>query len=165
MSSPDHKKSAKGLKANCAIIVITDTRKLDEDRSGKMARSILLRNGHVVSSYTLCGNNKSQIKRAIKSRQADLIITIGGTGISKKDLSSDVALSLIKKELPGFGELYRAMSYSKIKTAAILSRTVMGITLSGQVICSLPGSERAVRLAIEKILIKELPHIIWELRK
>jgi molybdenum cofactor biosynthesis protein B len=98
-------------------------------------------------------------------RDADLLVTIGGTGISRKDVSVDAVRPLIKKELPGFGELFRAFSMKDIGTATILSRVFLGITEKGRIIVALPGSEGAVRLGLEGILVSQLQHLLWELRR
>ncbi|HEV3026611.1 MAG TPA: molybdopterin-binding protein, partial [Planctomycetota bacterium] len=98
-------------------------------------------------------------------RDADLVLTIGGTGISHRDVSVDALLPLIKKEMPGFGELFRAFSLKDIGTATILSRVVMGITEKRRIVVALPGSENAVRLGLEALLLPELKHILWELRR
>lgn len=94
-----------------------------------------------------------------------LLVTIGGTGISKKDQTIDAVGSFIKKELPGFGEYFRELSMDDIGTDALLSRCTAGVTSGGKFVICLPGSKGAVKLALEKILIPQLKHIVKELAK
>ena len=98
-------------------------------------------------------------------KEADVVLTIGGTGVSRKDISVESVRPLLDKELPGFGEMFRSLSVKEIGTAAILSRAVLGVTSKGKIVLSLPGSENAVRLGLEGILMNELKHLLWELRR
>lgn len=168
MGAPDHREdAAKQAPARFAILVVTDTKTRETDTSGRAAAEIISRSGHFVALHEIVPNDAAQIGRAASKAlsHADLVLTIGGTGVGAKDISVEAVTGYFHKELPGFGELFRALSAKEIGTAAILSRAVLGITKEGQVIVALPGSENAVRLALEEILMKELKHLLRELRR
>jgi len=168
MGTKDHRESAsKEGFARCGILTVTDTKTRDTDTSGKAAFEIFQKFGHTVVSHEIIPNEKKKITAAAERalKQADLVVTIGGTGASRKDISVEAMRPLIKKELPGFGEMFRSMSVKEIGTAAMMSRAVLGITAAGKIVMSLPGSENAVRLGLEGILMNELKHLLWELRR
>lgn len=168
MGVKDHHRQAEEKQANCAILTISDTRTPDTDESGREARRILEARGHIALAHRIVPNDAQLIRDAIEAllrTDIDLVVTIGGTGISKKDLTVDVARSLIEKELVGFGELFRTLSYPEIGTGTIMSRAMLGATRAGKLIVCLPGSIAAVRVGLENILVKELSHLLWELRR
>lgn len=168
MSTKDHRDSAlREAPARCAILTVTDSRTRDTDTSGKAAFEIFQKFGHGVVSHEIVPNEKKKITSAAEAalKEADLLVTIGGTGASRKDISVECVRPLIDKELPGFGEMFRSMSVKEIGTAAILSRAVLGITAEGKIVLALPGSENAVRLGLEGILMNELKHLLRELRR
>ena len=168
MGSKDHQaKAGKETPGRCAVLTVTDSRTRDTDVSGKAAADLFRQAGHTVVLHKIIPNNKRKLGAALVTalRDADIVVTIGGTGISRKDLSVDVVRTLVHKELPGFGELFRFLSAKDIGTATILSRALLGVTKDGKIVCALPGSEGAVRLALDGILLKELKHLLWELRR
>ena len=168
MGTKDHRESAaKESFARCGILTVTDTKTRETDTSGKAAFEIFQKFGHTVVSHEIIPNEKKKITAAAEQalKQADLVVTIGGTGASRKDISVEAVRPLIEKELPGFGEMFRSMSVKEIGTAAMMSRAVLGITADGKIVLSLPGSENAVRLGLEAILMNELKHLLWELRR
>ncbi|MBI3856406.1 MAG: MogA/MoaB family molybdenum cofactor biosynthesis protein [Planctomycetes bacterium] len=168
MGAKDHRESSeKEAFARCAILTVTDTKTRDTDTSGKAAFGIFQKFGHSVVSHEIVPNERKKIAAAAEQalKEADLLLTIGGTGASRKDISVESVRPLIDKELPGFGELFRSMSVKEIGSAAMLSRAVLGITSDGKIVLSLPGSEGAVRLGLEAILMNELKHLLWELRR
>src|SRR6185295_5849057 len=116
--------------ARCAVLTVSDTRTRDTDESGRAAAELLRKAGHTVVLHEIVGNVKRKIAATAMTalRDADLVLTIGGTGISRKDVSVDALRPLMKKELPGFGELFRAFSVKDIGAATILSRACMGIS-------------------------------------
>lgn len=169
MSAKDHKKLSRGIdNIKCAIITTSDTKTVRTDISGKFACKILTRASCEILIYKVIKNNKrlliNEIKKILKSK-IDLIITTGGTGIGKKDISVEVVEKFISKKLEGFGELFRLMSFREIGTATIMSRALLGVTLQNKLILCIPGSPSAVKLALKKITVPELRHIVWELRK
>jgi len=117
--------------------------------------------------HKIIPNDAKKITAAAEAalKEADLVLTVGGTGVSRKDISVESVRPLLAKELPGFGEMFRSLSVKEICTAAILSRAVLGVTAKGKIVLSLPGSENAVRLGLEGILMNELKHLLWELRR
>lgn len=168
MGAKDHREgSEKEASARCAILTVSDTKTPDTDTSGKAAFEIFRKFGHTVVSHGLVPNERRKIAGAAEKaiQEADLLVTIGGTGASRKDISVESVRGMIEKELPGFGEMFRSLSAKEIGTAAILSRAVLGITGEGKIILCLPGSENAVRLGLEGILMNELKHLLWELRR
>jgi len=168
MGAKDHRESSeKEGFARCAILTVTDTKTRDNDTSGQAAFEIFQKFGHTVVLHKIVPNDEKKILSAALDalKEADLMVTIGGTGVSKKDISVETVKSLITKELPGFGEMFRSMSVKEIGTAAILSRAVLGITRKAKIVLALPGSENAVRLGLEGILVGELKHLLWELRR
>ena len=113
----------------------------------------------------LVGNDPEQIRTAIETglKNTDFLLTIGGTGPSSRDQTVETVRSFLSCELPGFGELFRRKSEAEIGTAAILSRALLGVTPEKTALASLPGSEGAVRLGLEEVLLPELKHLIWDL--
>jgi molybdopterin adenylyltransferase len=152
-----------------AVIVVSDKRTPATDESGPLARRLLTEAGHAVVESSLIPNdehNTRAIVTALLTRDdVDAVILCGGTGLSAKDRTVEAVRPLLEKELPGFGELFRMLSYQEqIGTAAILSRALAGGVL-GKLIVSLPGSKAAVELALTRVLLPELPHLMHELRR
>ena len=169
MGAKDHKEAASkdDIVARVAILTVTDSKTRETDTSGRAAFELFRKHGHTVVYHEIVGNKKKKIEATAMTalRDADVVLTIGGTGISHRDQSVDAVLPLIKKLMPGFGELFRAFSVKDIGTATILSRVVMGVTEKYKLVLCLPGSESAVKLGLEGILLPELKHILWELKR
>lgn len=168
MGVEEHKKEAAALgPINCAVLVISDTRGEAEDLSGKRMVELLAQAGHKVVAYKIMGNNPELVKSAVQEQidgEADLILTTGGTGLSKKDSTIEAIGPLLDKVLPGFGELFRRLSYDQVGSAAFMSRALMGL-LKGKILVCLPGSPKAVELALTRLIVPELHHLIWEARR
>jgi molybdenum cofactor biosynthesis protein B len=148
----------------CAIITISDTRTPENDTSGAAIRTALDAAGHAVTRYQIVKDEPAQIATLVSELAAagcQAILTNGGTGIARRDSTFEAIDALIEKRLPGFGELFRMLSYAEIGPAAMLSRATAG-TIGGALVFCMPGSTGAVRLAMEKLIIPELPHLIWE---
>lgn len=168
MGAKDHKdRAGKEAFARCAILTVSDTRTRETDTSGKRAYEILQKFGHTVVLHEIVPNDRKKLAEVVERalKEADLVLTVGGTGASKRDVSVETVRGYVDKELPGFGEMFRALSVKEIGTASILSRALLGISSSGRILLALPGSEGAVRLALEDILMNELKHLLWELRR
>ena len=169
MGAKDHHEAASKdeIVARVAILTVTDSRTRETDTSGRGAFELFRKFGHTVVEHEVVPNDRKKVAARAKAalKDADLVVTIGGTGISRKDVSVDAVRPLIEKELPGFGELFRAFSVKDIGTATILSRVLLGVTKEGKLVAALPGSEAAVRLGLEGILLHELKHLLWELRR
>ncbi|WP_447976576.1 MogA/MoaB family molybdenum cofactor biosynthesis protein [Candidatus Nitrospira bockiana] len=152
----------------CAVITCSDTRSADTDTSGQLILRVLKEHGHQVIRYHMVKDEPSEIRGLIESSAADsavhAIIINGGTGISKRDSTFEAVDAMLEKRLVGFGELFRYLTYVDIGSAAIMTRATAGV-FRGKIIFSTPGSESAVRLAMEKLIIPELPHIVQQLTK
>src|SRR5207248_2547600 len=123
------------------------------------------KSGHVIAGRTIVKDDPDRIRRtidaAIASADVQAIILTGGTGISRRDGTYEIVSSMLQKRLDGFGELFRMLSYEQIGSAAMLSRACAGL-VAGRIVVSLPGSEKAVRLAMEKLLLPELGHLVQQ---
>jgi len=168
MSYQEHKQSSQALSARCAIITLSDTRTPQTDRSGQLIQRLLAENGHTLAAYHLIPDEPGQLTELVLSLlqrpDVDALLTNGGTGISPRDQTIDAIEQLFDKPLPGFGELFRMLSYQQIGSAALLSRAIAGIIQSKPVFC-LPGSTKAVDLAMTRLILPELRHLLGELRK
>lgn len=168
MSVTEHKEKAP-KKIRCMVITVSDTRTAETDHSGKQMIELLHANGHEVNGYEIVMDDQEEIKKAIligaESPGIDIILTNGGTGIAKRDVTIETVKNLIDKEIPGFGELFRMLSYQEdIGSAALLSRAIAGV-VKNKAIFSTPGSTGAVRLAMNKLILPELGHVVKELNK
>ena len=165
----NHKEISKKeqLTVNCYVLTISDTRTKDNDTSGQYIKKKLIESKHIVSGHQILKDNAKLIEVELKKliiKPIEAIILTGGTGISKKDQTFEVVDKIINKKLPGFGELFRFLSYKEIGSSALLSRATAGIA-ENSIIFSIPGSLSAVKLAMNKLIIPELEHIIWELNR
>lgn len=168
MAYSDHKNNAEPLVIRCAILTLSDTRTESTDKSGAAIRALLTAAGHEISHYQILRDDPEKLKIILKdllSRDTiDAILTNGGTGISPRDQTIPAIESLLDSPLPGFGELFRMLSYEQIQSGAMLSRAIAGIA-KGKVIFAMPGSTKAVELAMTKLILPELKHVVAELRK
>ena len=150
---------------NCAIITVSDTRTLETDRSGAIIKQLLVEAGHAVGAYAIVQDEPVQIQAQMQvlGDRSDLqaIIFNGGTGIAPRDTTYDAIEQLLDKTLPGFGELFRYLSYQEIGSRAIASRAIAGV-YKNKVVFSLPGSSNAVKLATEKLILPELVHLVTQ---
>jgi molybdopterin adenylyltransferase len=168
MSVIEHKKEAP-RSVKCKVITISDTRTVDTDKSGKLMVQLLQEAGHEVVDYEIVKDEKTAIREAIlagcANQNIDAVLTNGGTGIAKRDVTIEIVKEIIEKEIVGFGELFRMLSYTEdIGSGAILSRAIAGVA-NDTAIFSTPGSTGAVKLAMIKLILPELAHVIREIRK
>ena len=151
-----------------AVLTISDTRTPETDTGGDVAEELLGEAGHEVVAREIVRDEVSSIRTNLVDLLArsdvDAVVTTGGTGISARDTTYEVVDRMIEKKIEGFGEIFRWLSYEEIGAAAVLSRAVAG-AVGTKLVASLPGSRNAVRLAVEKLLVPELSHIVFELRK
>lgn len=151
----------------CAVITVSDTRSYETDRSGQLIQTRLQESGHNVVSYSLVKDEPDQIQAQVQSlcQRADIdaVILNGGTGIAPRDTTYDAIERLLDKTLPGFGELFRWLSYQEIGSRAIASRATAGVCQT-TLVFSLPGSSNAVKLAMTQLILPELPHLVRQLR-
>ncbi|NMO96253.1 MogA/MoaB family molybdenum cofactor biosynthesis protein [Paenibacillus lemnae] len=163
----EHRREAPDTVA-CMIVTVSDTRTTATDKSGQLMRELLEREGYIVAAQTIVKDDYDQVRSLITTasehKDIQAVLLTGGTGISRRDTTFEAVTSLLDKELTGFGEIFRSLSYEEIGSAAILSRAIGG-TVGDTAVFSMPGSANAVRLAMEKILLPELRHVVREIRK
>ena len=169
-SSPsvDQHRAAAPDAVKCAVLTVSDTRTACTDGSGSLINSLLTAQGHVVVDYNIVPDEPGRIRETLETwtGRSDIqaVITNGGTGVAARDTTYDVIAALLEKRLDGFGELFRMLSYDEIGAAAMMSRAVAGVR-QGKLVVALPGSTNAVRLAMQKLILPELGHLIYELSK
>lgn len=166
-STEEHRAEAPA-EVTCAVLTISDTRTEEDDRSGQLIHEHLSYRNHTVADYRIVKDDADQIVATLSewigNPDIQAIITNGGTGISGRDVTYGAITGLLEKELPGFGELFRMLSWDEVGAAAMLSRATAGVA-GGTVIFSTPGSSNAVKLAMEKLIGPELGHVVRELTK
>ena len=166
MGAEDHRKQAESQgSVAIAIVTVSDTRTQETDKSGQTIRELAEAAGHEIVDYRIVKDEPDEVARALDdfaAGPAQLIIFNGGTGIGRRDRTYDVISRKLEKELPGFGEIFRMLSYEEIGAAAMLSRATAGV-YRDRVVVSTPGSTGAVRLAMEKLVLPEIQHLAWEL--
>lgn len=152
----------------CAVVTISDTRTAETDASGDAIAALLAEAGHEVAFRTIVRDDPDRVRDALRrgvgAAEIDVVIATGGTGITRRDGACEVVAGLLEKRIDGFGELFRALSFEEIGPAAMLSRACAGLA-GGTIVVSLPGSEHAVRLAMTKLILPELGHMVREARR
>ncbi len=152
----------------CMVVTCSDTRTPDTDTSGKLICHLLKEQGHSISEYQIIKDEPADIKALLRQASGQealqVIIINGGTGISRRDSTFEAVDGFLEKRLDGFGELFRYLSYQNIGSPAMLSRAAAG-TYGKLVVFSIPGSQGAVRLAMEELILPEIGHIVGELTK
>lgn len=164
---PDHREQKKVAK--CIVVTISDTRVESTDKSGDLIEAYLKKAGHEIVERIIIPDEESSIEQVVKEgslrSQVDVILTSGGTGISRRDVTIETVEKMFDKHITGFGELFRMLSYTEdIGSAAIMSRASAGV-VNNKAVFSMPGSSGAVKLAMEKLIIPELSHVVFELNK
>ena len=164
MSHVEHRARAP-QSVRCSVITVSDTRTDETDTSGRAIADLLDAAGHHVIGRTIIKDDPDQVRGALERQLANpdvqAIITTGGTGISSRDGTYEVVAGMLHKRLDGFGELFRMLSFEAVGPAAMMSRACAGL-VAGRIVVSLPGSEAAVRLAMERLIIPELGHLVRE---
>jgi len=152
---------------SCAVITASDTRIPETDRSGQIIQQLLVDAGHRVSAYEIIRDEPIQIQdcltRLCADKELDALIFNGGTGIAPRDTTYDAIAGLLEKTLPGFGELFRFLSYQEIGSRAIATRAVAGVYQQKLIFC-LPGSSNAVKLGLTQLILPELVHLVKQLK-
>ncbi len=171
MSQPsqEHRDQAAAREpVRCAVVTISDTRTPETDASGRLCRERLEAAGAVVLDYQILPDEPDLIGPLLESLCArddiDAVLLNGGTGIARRDRTYDAVAARLDKLLPGFGELFRLLSYQEVGAAAMLSRAVAGVR-EGTLVFSMPGSPNAVEVAMDRLIAPELAHLAWELRR
>ncbi|MBT9316506.1 MogA/MoaB family molybdenum cofactor biosynthesis protein [Leptothoe spongobia] len=153
------------LSVVCGVITVSDTRTVDTDKSGQLIKAKLRAAGHRLEAYRLVKDEPDQIAVLVQrlAPTVDVIICNGGTGIAPRDTTYDAISTLLEKEIPGFGEIFRQLSYAEIGSRAIASRATAGVYQS-TLIFLLPGSSNAVALAMESLILPELQHLVRQMK-
>ena len=146
-----------------AVLTVSDTRRGSADSSGALIQSLIERAGHSVLSRAWTRDDRAAIRRAARAllsrRQLDVLVVTGGTGVAPRDVTPEALLPLCERLLPGFGERFRALSHAEVGNAAWLSRAEAGVA-RGRLVVLLPGSSGAVRLALSRVLLPEISHVV-----
>jgi molybdopterin adenylyltransferase len=150
----------------CGVITVSDTRTAADDTSGQRIRALLEEHGHRVEYYRIVEDEPAEIAALVRDAPAavEVIICNGGTGVARRDTTFEAITRLLDKEIPGFGELFRMLSYEQIGAAAMLSRATAGVA-GRRVLFSLPGSTKAVELAMTKLILPQLGHMVGLVRE
>ncbi len=166
MGAPDHRELAGQQPVTVAIVTVSDTRTPETDVNRQYIERRLDDLGHHVAAYRLIKDEPDQVAAALEELAAlpdvRLILFNGGTGISPRDTTYDVINRMLEKPLPGFGEIFRMLSYQEVGAAAMLSRATAGV-YKKTLVFSMPGSPNAVQVALEKLILPEINHLAWEI--
>jgi molybdopterin adenylyltransferase len=167
MSLETHRAES-GDSLGIAVVTFSDTRSLAEDRGGDYLAETCVAAGHRVLHRELVREDDEAIESAVRAAAGvegvELVLTTGGTGIAPRDRTFDVLRRVLDSEIPGFGELFRWLSHAEVGSATILSRAIGGV-LDGRVVLAMPGSTKALRLALEAIVLPEAGHLVSQVRK
>ncbi len=166
MGAPDHRELAGHQPVTIAIVTVSDTRTPETDVNRQYIERRLDELGHRVAAYRLIKDEPDQVAAALEELAAlpdvRLILFNGGTGISPRDTTYDVISRMLEKTLPGFGEIFRMLSFQEVGAAAMLSRATAGV-FKQTLVFSMPGSPNAVQVALEKLILPEINHLAWEI--
>lgn len=167
MAHREHKADAPAHVA-CAVVTVSDSRTPATDTGGRLVQELLAAHGHAATRYAIVPDEPERVRALVdeltRDAAVEAVLLTGGTGIAPRDTTYEAISGVIEKRLDGFGELFRALSFAEIGAAAMLSRAVAGV-YRGKAVFSMPGSTAAVRLAMERLILPELGHIVRELRR
>ena len=167
-ATPNEHKANAPRSIGCWILTISDSKTPDTDTSGKLIRELVSGAGHQVVGSKIVRDEPAEVQRVIetvcRNDAVQALLMTGGTGITSRDSTFEAVEAMLDKRLPGFGELFRMLSFQEVGGAAMLSRAQMGIA-RGRIIVSMPGSPNACRLALEKLVLPELGHLVRELSR
>ncbi|HMP02743.1 MAG TPA: MogA/MoaB family molybdenum cofactor biosynthesis protein [Gemmatales bacterium] len=168
MGTESHRAAAGQRSIGLAVFTLSDTRTPQTDTSGQAIRELAEAEGHSVVLQQIVPDDGDQIRAALQEAVAHsdvlAILLTGGTGLSRRDATYEALVGMLERRLEGFGELFRMLSYQEIGSAAMLSRAVAG-TIQAKVVFAMPGSTHAVRLAMTKLILPELSHLVWEMQR
>lgn|ERR1700722_3897033 len=168
MSYQQHQHDASGIVVGCAVVTLSDTRTEATDSSGAAIQRLLAEAGHKVLHYEIVHDEPAEfdplLARLLGRADVEVVLTNGGTGISRRDQTIQVVQRRLDTVLDGFGELFRSLSYQEIGSGAMLSRAVGGVA-RGKLVFAMPGSTKAVELAMTKLILPELRHLVSQVRK
>jgi molybdenum cofactor biosynthesis protein B len=165
---PDEHRRLSPQVVRCAVVTVSDTRTIDTDTGGQTIVDLLTQAGHQIVERHIVPDEPDRLKELLSGfrtrEDVDAILMTGGTGISQRDRTADTVAELLTKSLPGYGELFRMLSYEQIGAAAMLSRAIGGV-VDRTVLLAMPGSRAGVRLAMERLILPELGHLVREARR
>jgi molybdenum cofactor biosynthesis protein B len=167
-SAPEQHKARAPAYAKVYVITCSDSRTLATDEGGRLIKSKLADRGHVLAGSAIVPDEPARILEELtraRAAGAQVVLITGGTGISGRDSTFEAVSGAIARPLPGFGELFRALSFQEIGSAAMLSRAVAGVTREGLAVFAMPGSPAAVKLACDRLILPELTHLLEELSR
>lgn len=168
MAYDEHARQSREISARCAVVTLSDTRTPETDTSGRRICQLLEDQHHCVARYRVIrdepGELHALLTELLAEQELDAVLTNGGTGISRRDTTIETVETHIEQSLPGFGELFRMLSFQQIGSGAMLSRATAGVA-RGKLLFAMPGSTAAVELAMTKLILPELKHLLHELRK
>ncbi len=160
--------AAKQGPVHVAIVTVSDTRTRENDTGGDLIEDRVTTAGHIIAFRAIVKDEPEQIgallDKIVGETQARLVLFTGGTGIAPRDTTYDVISRKLEKHMPGFGELFRMLSFGEVGAAAMLSRATAG-TYKGRVVMSMPGSPNAVQVAMDKLIMPEIQHLAWEVAR
>jgi molybdopterin adenylyltransferase len=165
---PQRHKARAPASAKVYVITCSDSRTTETDEGGRIIKSKLADRGHVIAGSAIIPDEPSRIHAELsraRAAGAQVALITGGTGITSRDATFEAVTAAIARPLPGFGELFRMLSFQEIGSAAMLSRAVAGIARNGLILFAMPGSPAAVRLACERLILPELGHLLEELAR
>lgn len=167
MSEPNHH-GKRVESVACAVITVSDTRTPDTDKSGALIRERLESAGHRVISYDILPDEPTRVRDRVVALCSDpscqAVLLTGGTGLAPRDTTYEAITAVLEKQLDGFGELFRMLSYQEIGSPAMLSRATAGVC-SSTLVVSMPGSTAAVTVAMDKLILPQIAHVVYLLEK
>src|SRR6185295_5128904 len=167
MSAEEHRRAAQAT-LGFAVLTVSDSRSSADDTSGNAIRDLISASGHLVMDSTLVPDEiaaiRAAVRRLLAPAEVDVLVTTGGTGFSPRDLTLEAVAPLLERSLDGFGELFRMLSYQQVGAAAMLSRAAAGL-IGAKAVFLLPGSPKAVALAMEKLILPEAGHLLGQARR
>ena len=167
-STPVEHRATAPTSIGCWVLTVSDTKTPETDTSGQLIKKLLTDAGHRVVGASIVRDEPKDVQRVIREACAHdevrAVLVTGGTGITSRDSTYEAIEAMLDKRLPGFGELFRLLSFQEIGAAAMMSRAQAGV-VSGRALFSLPGSPNACRLALEKLIIPELGHLLREVSR
>ena len=169
MSAARHRELSRDTPVSCAVVTVSDTRTEEDDASGELIKGRLRAAGHPVEFYRIVPDDGEAIRQVLLhlAGQVEVVVTTGGTGVSRRDTTIEVAERLIQKPLPGFGELFRVLSFDDVGAAAMLSRAAAGLYgledgPAETLLFCCPGAPAACALALDRLILPDLEHVVWE---
>ena len=163
---PHQHKARAPASAKVYVVTCSDSRTAETDEGGRIIKALLADGGHAIAGSVIIPDEPSRIARELqraREAEAQIALITGGTGITSRDSTFEAVSAAIARPLPGFGELFRMLSFAEIGSAAMLSRAVAGVPQDGLIVFAMPGSPAAVRLACERLILPELGHLLEEL--